>query len=204
MTRLLPADEAYLQMLDELAVLLTEGATQLAQLMAQPAHAGPLVQTIRHIEQRADELAHEIDVRLSTTFVTPFEPEDIHGLAGRIDRVVDLAEDAAESVETLRLEHPDERARRLADVLLRACQVLASAISELRKPKRVLEHTRRMKRLEAEGGSAFDAALQELFSGTPDPLDVLKRKTLYDGLKAAVDECGRVAGVLESIAVKHI
>ncbi|HEX6037747.1 DUF47 domain-containing protein [Longimicrobium sp.] len=204
MTRLLPADEAYFQMLDELAGLLTEAAVQLAHLMAQPAHSGPLVQTIRHIEHRADELAHEIDVRLSTTFVTPFEPEDIHGLAGRIDRVVDLAEDAAETVETLRLEQPDEQARRLADVLLRACQLLASSVSELKKPKRVLEHTRRMKRLEAERGTAFDAALRELFPGTPDPLDVLRRKTLYDGLKAAIDECGRVAGVLERIAVKHI
>lgn len=204
MTRLLPADEAYFQMLDEFAGLLTEAAAQLAHLMAAPAHAGPLVQTIRHIEHRADELAHEIDVRLSTTFVTPFEPEDIHGLAGRVDRVVDLAEDAAEAVETLRLENPDERARRLADVLLRACQLLASAISDLKKPRRVLEHARRMKRLEEEGGSAMDAALQELFSGTPDPLDVLRRKTLYEGLKAAVDECGRVAGGLESIAVKHV
>lgn len=204
MTRLLPADEAYFRMLDELAGLLTEAAAQLAQLMAQPAHSGPLVQTIRHIEHRADELTHEIDVRLSTTFVTPFEPEDIHGLAGRIDRVVDLAEDAAETVETLRLDSPDERARQLADVLLCACQVLASAVSGLKKPKRVLEHTHRMKRLEAEGGSAFHDALRELFSGTPDPLDVLKRKTLYEGLRAAIDECGRVAGVLESVAVKHI
>jgi uncharacterized protein len=201
--RLIPMDEAYFGMLGELGGLLTEAATQLAALLAAPEHADPLVHTIRHIENRADELKHEIVARLSRTFVTPLDREDIHALADRIDAVVDLAEDVAESIQTLHIRSVDERTRQLADVLLRGCRELAAGVAELKKPKRVMEHTRRVKTLEEEGDRVFDAALGELFAGSPDPLDVLRRKSLYDKLEDAIDECDDVANVLESIAVKH-
>lgn len=204
MVRLIPTDEAYFGMLGDLAGLLTEAAEQLAALLEAPEHAEPLVHTIRQIESRADDLKHEIVARLSRTFVTPFDREDIHALADRIDAVVDLAEDVAESIQTLHVRRVDERTRQLADVLLRACRVLAAGVGELEKPKRVVEHTRRMKALEEEGDRVFDAAMAELFAGTPDPLDVLRRKSLYDKLEDAIDECDDVANVLESIAVKHM
>lgn len=204
MVRLIPTDEAYFGMLGDLAGLLTEAATQLDALLAAPEHADPLVHTIRQIESRADDLKHEIIARLSRTFVTPFDREDIHTLADRIDAVVDLAEDVAESIQTLHVRSVDQPTRQLADVLLRACRVLAAGVAELKRPKRVVEHTRRMKALEEEGDRVFDAAMGELFAGSPDPLDVLRRKSLYDKLEDAIDECDDVANVLESIAVKHM
>lgn len=183
---------------------MTEAAAQLADLLAAPVHAAPLVHTIREIEHRADELTHEITARLDRTFVTPFDPEDIHALARRIDAVVNLAEDTAESVQTLHIHAVDPRASQLADVLIRASQALATGVGELKSPKRVTEHTRRVKELEEEGDAVFDAAMEELFAGSTDPLEVLKRKTLYDKLEAAIDECDHAATVLESIAVKHM
>lgn len=204
MVRLIPTDEAYFRLLDDLAGLLTEAAAQLADLLAAPEHAGPLVHTIREIEHRADELTHEITSRLDRTFVTPFEPEDIHALARRIDAVVDLAEDTAESVQTFHVQGVDQRAHQLARVLLRACQALASGVAELKKPKRVTAHTQRVKELEEEGDAVFAAAMEELFAGSTDPIEVLKRKSLYDKLEAAIDECDAVAKVLESVAVKHM
>jgi uncharacterized protein Yka (UPF0111/DUF47 family) len=180
MVRLIPTDEPYFRLLDDLVGLLTEAAAQLADLLAAPEHAGPLVHTIREIEHRADEVTHEITSRLDRTFVTPFEPEDIHTLARRIGAVVDLAEDTAESVQTFDVHGIDQRALQLAGVLLRACHALASGVAELKKPKRVTAHTQRVKELEEEGDTVFAAAMEELFAGSTAPIEVLKRKSLYD------------------------
>jgi uncharacterized protein Yka (UPF0111/DUF47 family) len=60
-----------------------------------------------------------------------------------------------------------------------------------------------VKRLEQEGDAIFTEAIRELFAGSPDALEVIKWKALYDQLEYAIDECEDVANVLESVSLKN-
>ena len=42
-----------------------------------------------------------------------------------------------------------------------------------------------------------------LFEGTPNALDVIKWKELYDHIEDAIDECEDVLNVLESVSLKN-
>jgi uncharacterized protein len=56
---------------------------------------------------------------------------------------------------------------------------------------------------EEEGDLVSMGAVSDLSAGSPDPLDVLRWKTVYDQLEDALDECDDVANELETISVKH-
>jgi hypothetical protein len=73
----------------------------------------------------------------------------------------------------------------------------------MKQPKIVEARSREIKRLEEEGDALYNAAVGELFAGTPDPLEVIKWKELYDTMERALDQCEDVANVLESISIKH-
>jgi uncharacterized protein Yka (UPF0111/DUF47 family) len=47
-------------------------------------------------EHEGDRLTHDIYSRLNATFITPFDREDIHALAGQLDDVLDAMEAAAD------------------------------------------------------------------------------------------------------------
>ena len=49
----------------------------------------------------------------------------------------------------------------------------------------------------------FAVIFAGLFAGTPDPLEVMKWKEIYDTLERALDQCQTVANVLESISLKN-
>jgi uncharacterized protein Yka (UPF0111/DUF47 family) len=102
-----------------------------------------------------------------------------------------------------RLAEPRQAAIRMCDVLVNAADHLYKGVRLVRKAKLVAEHARSVKLLEEEGDQIYREAVEELFSGTPDPLDVIKWKDVYDKLEDAVDRCEDVANVLESIALKH-
>jgi uncharacterized protein Yka (UPF0111/DUF47 family) len=73
----------------------------------------------------------------------------------------------------------------------------------LKRPKIVAERARDIKRLEEEGDAIYHEAVGALFADSPDPLEVIKWKEMYDTLERALDECEDVANTLESISIKN-
>jgi len=76
-------------------------------------------------------------------------------------------------------------------------------VAHMRDVRFVVEKGREIKLREEEGDALYHEAVGELFRGTPDPLEVIKWKELYDTLERALDQCEDVSNVLESIALKH-
>ena len=93
----------------------------------------------------------------------------------------------------------------LAEVIGRAVGELQAGVRALEKNKdgTVLDACVQVKRLEEEGDSLYHEWLGRLFEGTPDPLDVIKWKEIYDNLEKTLDDIEDAANVLESISIKH-
>jgi uncharacterized protein len=201
--RLLPRDELFFDLFDQLAAHLTMSARMLTDLFADPKRVSEHVRKIKEVEHKADVLTAGINQRINKSFVTPIDREDIHMLASRLDDVIDLLDGTARRFEMLHLSTVTPHATELNRVLLQAAERIQVAVSSIRKPKLVTEHTAEIKRLEEEGDAIYHEAVGALFTGTPNPLDVMRWKEMYDTLERAIDSCMGVAQALQSISLKN-
>ena len=190
-------------MFAKLASRLTAAARLLAELFGQPGRLAELVAAIKEIEHEADNITHDVMGRINRTFVTPIDREDIHLLASRLDDVIDLIDGTARRAFMFRITEVREPALRLAEILVRSGEAIELAVTHVKKPNIVVQHSILVKRLEEEGDAVYHAAVGDLFEGTPDALDVIKWKELYDTIERALDQCEDVANALESIALKN-
>lgn len=201
--RLVPRDEGFYVLFNEAAENLAESARLLRDLLDDPSHAEVTVAAINACERRGDELTRTVLRRLNASFVTPFDREDIHLLASRLDDVVDLLDGTARRFEILHITEVREPARRMSDVLVRAAQCIENAVEGVKKPTVVSRYVGTIKQLEEEGDAIYHEAVGALFRQGADPMDVLRWKEMYDTLERAIDSCMGVANVLQSISFKN-
>jgi len=201
--RLIPRDERFFDLFAEIAKRLTSSARLLSQLFAEPHRLDHYVAAIKVVEHEADNITHEVNAKLDTSFVTPLDREDIHTLATRLDNVVDLIDGTARRVAMFHVTEVREPARRLSDVLVRATECIGASVASMKVRKVVAEKAREIKALEEEGDAIYQEAVGELFRNGTDALEVMKWKDLYDTLENALDECENVANALESISLKN-
>jgi len=204
--RLLPRDDEFFELFDQLASHLATTANRLDHLFGDAQHVKDHVKAIKDIEHKADLLTLTVNQRIDKSFITPIDREDIHTLASRLDDVIDLLDGTARRFEMLHITEVMPPAKQLTNVLCRAAAEIQVAVSEMRKPPSVNQHVALIKHLEEEGDAIYHEAVGALFSGTanpPDVLNVLKWKEMYDTLERAIDSCMGVAQVLQSISLKN-
>jgi uncharacterized protein len=204
--RLLPRDEKFFDLFTAVAAYTAEAAGLMRDLLrADEHHRGALVNQIKQLEHRADQITHDVVSRLDRVFITPLDREDIHLLASRLDDVMDLIDGTARRIQIFQAGSAPEGATLLAEVILRAVGQLQEAVQALEKNKggTVLKAAIQMKRLEEEGDSLYHEWLGRLFEGSPDALTVIKWKEIYDNLEKTLDTIEDAANVLESITIKH-
>ncbi len=201
--RFLPKDEGFFALFDQLAARLTTSAALLRQLFDDPTRLNELVALVKAEEHAADELTYEVMQRIDRSFVTPLDREDIHLLANRLDNVVDLMDGTARRAVMFHINERRQPAIDLVDVIVETSAVLAEGVAKIRDPKAVHKAARQVKVLEEKADALYSKAVSDLFAGTPNPLEVIKWKEIYDNLEHAVDECEDVANVLESISLKN-
>src|SRR5438445_228329 len=81
--RLIPRDQEFFALFNELATHLVTSARLVHELFEQPAQLPERVRAIKAVEHKADQLTLEINARIDRSFVTPIDPEDIHERSSR-------------------------------------------------------------------------------------------------------------------------
>lgn len=202
--RLIPKDEGFFELFDALAERVTLSAALLHELFTDPTRLDHFAGQIKELEHQADEVTHEVVVRLDRSFVTPLDREDIYALATTLDNVVDLVDGTARRAQMFHIGDCREPAIQLTAVLVRASELIRQAVHNVRDPQQVARISREIKKLEQEGDVLYFSAVGALFAGTPqDALEVVKWKELYDNIEYAIDESEDVLNVLESISIKN-
>src|SRR5688572_33512689 len=116
--RLIPRDQEFFTLFDQLATHLATSARLLKELFDQPKLLQEKVRAIKEVEHKADQLTHEINARIDRSFVTPIDREDIHEMSTRLDDVIDLMDGTARRVETFHVKEIREPALRLSALLV--------------------------------------------------------------------------------------
>jgi predicted phosphate transport protein (TIGR00153 family) len=201
---LAPRESAFYPLFCESADNLVAGIDLLAELVSGDADSRPdLAAKIVDAEHRGDEVTHQILRLLNSTFVTPFDREDIYRLAGRLDDVMDFVEAAADHLTLYALaDLPDEVSDQL-DVLRQSARVTAAAMRRLKPMKDLEEYWIEVNRLENSGDRTYRRLVAKLFSGQYDALTVMKLKEVVDELENAADAFEHIADTVETIVVKE-
>ena len=203
LSRLIPRDEQFFDLFNQLAEHLKTAAGLLNELFAEPHRTAELVKQIKDVEHQADVLTLSINTRIDKSFITPIDREDIHLLASRLDDVIDRLDGTARRVVMLHINEVREPAKQMANVICRAAEHIAIAVIAIKKPSEVSAQASMIKKLEEEGDAIYHDAVGALFAGTPDPIEVIRWKEVYETLEIAIDLCMGVANAAHSISIKN-
>jgi uncharacterized protein len=203
MSWLFPDERKFFEHFSGIAARLTTVATLLEQALDQPARLPEFLTTIERVQHEADEAAHDLDLNVDKMFIPPMDREDIHLLSTRLGQVADFIAGTARRAVSLKATTRREPAVVLARIIVRAVREIEAAVSHIRTGDEVLARCLEIKQAEEEGDAVWEAAVTELFTGNPDPVDVIRWKALYDQLEDTLDACDDVANELETITVKH-
>jgi len=201
--RFIPRDEGFFAYFAQLAEHIGASATLLKSLFANLDDAPAIAVKIKKVETDGDAIAHTINQRIDTSFVTPLDREDIHTLAKRLDNVIDIINGVARRTVMFNVKSVRPGAMELADILVRASTVIDASVGDIKKRSRMMEHGKLMKALEEEGDAKYAESVSALFRSGADALEVLAWKDIFDSLEEAIDQCEDVSNVLESIALKN-
>jgi uncharacterized protein len=202
--RLIPHEEQFFRDFVSLAEEIRSGAHALKQMLSVTPIAIAQAAVIKDIEHRCDKATHGIIDRLNRTFVTPLDREDIHELAVNMDDVMDAIDAAAAVFRLYKVEEARTGARRLAEIVADATDLLVDATTRLERREGVIELTARLNQLEKEADRVHQDAIVALFEDQKhDPIAVIKWKEIFDFLEAATDRCDDVANLLQGVVVKH-
>ena len=198
-----PVDSVFYELLTTSATHLVDGARILAEMLGEGADRADIASRMQDAEHQADETTHEIAKRVNSTFVTPFDREDIYALASGLDDVMDFMEEAVDLTVLYEVGAlPSELAEQV-DVLQRCAELTAEAMPRLKSMKGLEEYWIEINRLENAGDKNHRRILAKLFSGEFKTIEVLKLKDIVEALEGAIDAFESVAHTVEQIAVKE-
>ena len=203
MFRLIPKDTSFFQVFSAMSENLIAGARALVDLFNDYQDVGNKIDEIYRIEREGDELTHAILTKLNQTFITPFDREDIHQLASKLDDVLDFINASGARIVMYRITDPPPAARELAKIILMQCQELQKAVSLMQKNGNILIHCVEINRLENEADLVSQQAIAKLFESEKDPINLIKVKELLEFLERATDKAEDVANVLETVVLKN-
>ena len=204
--KLRPSDDSFYEYFSRAAQNLVTGTELLSELAVPGVDVQSVSERLVDIEHDSDAITHELFKKINSTFVTPFDREDIYRLGSLLDDVMDHLEAVGSLLYLYGLTSLPALPREmheLVKVLDQQARLTADSLPRLKAMKDLEEYWVECNRLENEGDRAYRMLLVRLFSGEYDALTVLKMKEVADELEAACDAFEHVANTVETIAVKE-
>ncbi|GAB3592227.1 DUF47 family protein [Angustibacter peucedani] len=202
--RLTPQDNSFYDLFSQQSSHLVKGSALLGQVLgADAGRREALAKEMKELEHAADESTHEIMRKVNSSFITPFDREDIYSLASNLDDCMDHMESAVDRIMLYQIDTLPDGVASQVEVLVRMSELTAEAMPRLRSMKDLAEYWIEINRLENQGDQVYRRLLAELFDGELKATAILKLKDVVEGLEHAIDAFETVAHTVESIAVKE-
>jgi predicted phosphate transport protein (TIGR00153 family) len=160
-------------------------------------------------ERQADKITAEVNRLLHKTFITPIDREQIHGLINAMDDVVDLLQDASETMSLYDVQAMNEDILRLGDLSAKCCERVQHAVSLLPKistpgvAAAALKTCEEIDRLESDADRVMRSAMSRLFREERDVRELIKLKAIYEQLESISDRCEDVANLIEGVVLEN-
>lgn len=205
----MPREGRFFDLFDQHAERIAAGSRALAELMSRYADIDARqrgIETIDREEKAADKITHDTVSLLHKTFITPFDRDSIHQLINKMDDILDLIQDVAESAMLYDLQRITPEAQQLADINQMCCDRVQSAVKllvSMENAEAILKLCAEIDRLESDADRVMRAAMSKLFRDEADVRQLIKLKAIYELLEAVSDKCEDVANVIEGVVLEN-
>lgn len=165
-----------------------------------------LIVKARNLKHRGSGLERETTKRLNNTFVTPIDREDIQALATMLNKITKKLVQASMNLNVYHIKSFTEEMQQQSKTILKATTELIRSVSLLKtisKTKEITESRHAMKEIESLGDDILYRAMEKLFSGEFEAIEVIKLRDIYKVLESAMDNCYNVADAILNIALKN-
>jgi predicted phosphate transport protein (TIGR00153 family) len=160
-------------------------------------------------ERAADRITAEVNRLLHKTFITPIDREQILQLINALDDVLDLLQDATETLSLYDVQKITEEVVRLAEISVKCCERVQHAVSLLPRlsdaavAEAALKTCEEIDRLESDADRVMRSAMSQLFREEPDVRELIKLKAIYELLESISDRCEDVANLIEGVVLEN-
>ena len=164
---------------------------------------------VDHAERQADRITAEVNRLLHKTFITPIDREQIHGLINAMDDILDLLQDATETMSLYDVRSMTEDVLRLGDLSARCCERVQHAVSLLPRisqaevAEAAIKTCEEIDRLESDADRVMRSAMSKLFREEKDVRELIKLKAIYELLESISDRCEDVANLIEGVVLEN-
>ena len=204
---LLPKNDQFYRLFEESIQNIVDASQTMKQVVTVSAQdREQFVKQINDLEHVCDSITHNIYSELSSTFVTPFDREDIHELASVLDDIMDFIDESAGRLILYHVTECPPDMVKLTDILYQAAAELRHGVQLLRDLKKVEAFKKVLERVheyENQADKIYERTIANLFENEKDPVNLIKLKDIYFSLERATDKCEDAANVLETIYLKH-
>lgn len=202
--KLTPQNASFYGYFAESAGHILDGARVLRAAMDKSPSEWPAeASRLNDIEHEGDEATHTIFSAVNSSFITPFDRDDIYALASRLDDCLDHIEASLDIMVLYRVGELTPQVAAQADVLVKMAELTQEAMPDLQRMQNLREYWIAINSLENEADRNYRRMIAALFEDDHDAVEVIKFKSLYDELEAAADAFEMVANTVESIAAKE-
>jgi len=203
-----PKEEKFYDLFAEQAKLIKQICDEFKELLANfdDGQLATRVETIRHTEDKGDELLHDILIKLARSFVTPIDREDIHLLANHMDDIMDYIQGSAVRLSIFEVKELRHGIVEMASILEECSGLIIEAIKRLPKFEDITDLRRSMRKLEVRGDDVNRQSIAALYRGAEsvdDVLELMKWKEIIESAENGVDKMEDVLDVLEGVVIKH-
>ena len=206
---LMPRERQFFTLFNNHASLVVQGAAALVEMLANYSDNGrrdAYIAKIQGFETAADDVTHQTVALMHNTFVTPFDRDQINKLIQRMDDILDLMQDTAESLTLYDVHTLTAEVRHLANLMQLACVKVSEAVTQLSSMdngKAILKICQEVDALESDADRVMRAAVSRLFREEQDVREIVKLKAVYELLEAITDRCLDVANLAEGISLEN-
>ena len=210
--KLLPREGNFFELFDQHGDYIVEGARAfiaMIQNYSDPGLREKYANEVGNAERHADRITAEVNRLLHKTFITPIDREQIHGLINAMDDILDLLQDASETMSLYDLRAMNDDILRLGDLSAKCCERVQHAVSLLPKLSEhataddAIKTCEEIDKLESDADRVMRSAMSKLFREETDVRELIKLKTIYEQLESISDRCEDVANLIEGVVLEN-
>ena len=210
--KLLPREGNFFELFNQHGDRIVEGARAfilLIQNYSDPQLRDKYAEEVGNAERQADRITAEVNRLLHKTFITPIDREQIHSLINAMDDILDLLQDATETMSLYDVRAMTEDVLRLGDLSARCCERVQHAVALLPKisqpeaAEAAVKTCEEIDKLESDADRVMRSAMSKLFREETDVRELIKLKAIYELLESISDRCEDVANLIEGVVLEN-
>jgi len=206
---LMPRERHFFTLFNRHASLVVDGSSALIAMLDSYGNNGDRdawIKKIQAIEESADDVTRETVALMHTTFVTPFDRDQINRLISRMDDILDLIQDTAESMALYDVRRVTPEAAHLGNLIDLCCgrvQSAVSLLSSMDNGPEILKVCQEIDGLETDADKVMRGAISRLFREENDVRELVKLKAVYELMETTTDKCHDVGKVIEGVVLEN-